>query len=96
MSLSHEHVGSKIPAKINTYMLTRAELLIHLCYEIPCNSIWTWLICIELPRGTRVGNLEPVKNSDLIPWNQNETLSVKDTTPMGVGSEKKKNRHCFF
>ena len=37
MSLSHEHVGSKIPAKINTFMLTRAELLIHLCYEIPCN-----------------------------------------------------------
>ena len=36
MSLSHEHVGSKIPAKINTYKLTRAELLIHLCYEIPC------------------------------------------------------------
>ena len=36
MSLSHEHVGSKIPAKINTYMLTRAELLIHLCYEIHC------------------------------------------------------------
>ena len=38
MSLSHEHVGSKIPAKINTFMLTRAELLIHLCYEIPCIS----------------------------------------------------------
>ena len=38
MSLSHEHVGSKIPAKINTYMLTRAELLIHLCYEIPCRT----------------------------------------------------------
>jgi hypothetical protein len=38
MSLSHKHVGSKIPAKINTFMLTRAELLIHLCYEIPC----TW------------------------------------------------------
>ena len=37
MPLSHEHVGSKIPAKINTYMLTRAELLIHLCYEIPCS-----------------------------------------------------------
>jgi hypothetical protein len=36
MSLSHKHVGSKIPAKINTFMLTRAELLIHLCYEIPC------------------------------------------------------------
>ena len=36
MCLSHEHVGSKLPAKINTYMLTRAELHIHLCYEIPC------------------------------------------------------------
>ena len=36
MSLSHEHVGSKIPAKINTFMVTRAELLIHLCHEIPC------------------------------------------------------------
>ena len=41
MSLSHESVGSKIPAKINTFMLTWAELLIHLCYEIPC--IWTFV-----------------------------------------------------
>ena len=38
MALSHEHVESKIPAKINTNMLTRAELLITLCYEIPCIS----------------------------------------------------------
>jgi hypothetical protein len=38
MALSHKHVGSKIPAKINTYcMLTRAELLITLCYETPCS-----------------------------------------------------------
>ena len=37
MSLSHEHVGSKIPAKIITYILTRAELLIHICHETPCN-----------------------------------------------------------
>ena len=36
MPLTYEHVGSKKPAKINTYMLTRAELLITLCYEIPC------------------------------------------------------------
>ena len=36
--LSYEHVGSKIPAKINTHMLTRAELLITLCYEIPCTQ----------------------------------------------------------
>ena len=39
MSLSNEHVGSYILAKINTSMLTRAELLIHLCYEIPCMPI---------------------------------------------------------
>ena len=37
MPLAYEHVGSKKPAKINTYMHTRAELLITLCYEIPCS-----------------------------------------------------------
>ena len=36
MPLTYENVGSKKPAKINTYMLARAELLITLCYEIPC------------------------------------------------------------
>ena len=36
MPLSHEHVGSKILAKIKIYILTRAELLLNLCYEIPC------------------------------------------------------------
>jgi hypothetical protein len=36
MALSHEHVGSKILVKIKIYILTRAELLFNLCYEIPC------------------------------------------------------------
>ena len=36
----HPVEASKIPAKINTFMLTRAELLIHLCYEIPCISFF--------------------------------------------------------
>ena len=36
MGLSYEHVGPKILAKIKICVLTRAELLIHLCYEIPC------------------------------------------------------------
>ena len=49
MSLSHEHVGSKIPAKINTFMLTRAELLIHLCYEIPCNRQLTLTVPFCFP-----------------------------------------------
>ena len=36
MSISHEHVGPKVSAKIKIYILTRAELLFSLCYEIPC------------------------------------------------------------
>ena len=39
MGLSHEHVGPKILAKIKIYILTRAELLCPLCYEIPCSKI---------------------------------------------------------
>ena len=37
MSLSHEHLRSKILAKIKIYILSRAELLCSLCYEIPCS-----------------------------------------------------------
>ena len=43
MSLSHEHVRPKILGKIKTYVLTRAELLFNLCYEIPCR----WF-CLEI------------------------------------------------
>ena len=38
MGLSHEHVGPKILAKIKIYILTRAELLFPLFYEIPCKK----------------------------------------------------------
>ena len=38
MNLSHKHVGLKILAKIKLYVLSRAELLFPLCYEIPCTS----------------------------------------------------------
>ena len=40
MPLSHEHVGFKISAKIKIYILSRAELLITLCYEIPYNVLF--------------------------------------------------------
>ena len=43
MSLSHEHLRSKILAKIKIYILSRAELLCSLCYEIPCRR---WEECI--------------------------------------------------
>ena len=38
MGLTNEHVGLKILAKVKTYVLTRAELLFQVCYEIPCRS----------------------------------------------------------
>ena len=36
MALSHKYVGPNIATNINVYILTRAELLCSLCYEIPC------------------------------------------------------------
>ena len=45
MVLSHEDVGLEILAKIKIHLLTRAELLCSLCYEIPCT---TYLISVLL------------------------------------------------
>ena len=46
MPLSHEHVGSKISAKIKIYILNRAGLLFTLCNEITCSNgpsnFWTF------------------------------------------------------
>ena len=39
MGLTNERVGPKMLAKIKIYILTRAELLINLCYEIPCSLL---------------------------------------------------------
>jgi hypothetical protein len=43
MGLSHEHVEPKILAKIQIYILPRAELLFTLCSEIPCTNIFCHL-----------------------------------------------------
>ena len=50
MGLTNEHLGPRILAKIKIYVLTRAELLITLCYEIPCIRFnpKTYLIHLEL------------------------------------------------
>ena len=47
MGLTNEHVGPKILAKIKIYVLTRAELLITLCYEIPCSSAQPSRPCLK-------------------------------------------------
>ena len=39
MGLTNENIGPKILAKIKIYVLTRAELLFKVCYEIPCNTV---------------------------------------------------------
>ena len=36
MGLTNEHVGLKILTKNKIHVLTRAELLFKVCYEIPC------------------------------------------------------------
>ena len=69
MPLSHEHIGSKILAKIRIYILTRAELLCRLCYEIPCTYL-CW---------RKVGGSEKVKkkwwrNIGMVPYGTHETF----------------------
>ena len=49
MGLTNEKVGPKILAKIKIYVLTRAELLFKVCYEIPCNRYQN--IIFEIPQG---------------------------------------------
>ena len=48
MGLTNEHVGPRILAKIKIYVLTRAELLVTLCYEIPCIIAQMCLLCTAL------------------------------------------------
>ena len=61
MGLTNENVGPKKLAKIKIYVLTRAELLFKVCYEIPCSALrklesrisisvifgWNWIWCSD-------------------------------------------------
>ena len=44
MGVSQEHIEPLILAKIQIYILTRAELLFTLCSEIPC----TWQVLLKI------------------------------------------------
>ena len=50
MGLTDEHVGPKILAKNKIYVLTRAELLFTLCYEMKMKSTTK---CFTVPQGCR-------------------------------------------
>ena len=48
MSLTNEHVGSMILAKIKIYVFTRAELLFQVCYETPCSfASSSFFLCLR-------------------------------------------------
>ena len=65
MGLTNEHVEPKILAKIKIYVLTRAELLFTLCYEIPCS-----IFLLFYPK---VGFCFPSFEETLLPgWNRAE------------------------
>ena len=61
MGLSHEHVEPKILAKIKLYLLTRAELLFPLCYEIPCKQTNHQKICQQSQSTIKLN--KPVKKT---------------------------------
>ena len=53
MGLTNEHVEPKIFEKIKIYILTRAELLFNLCYEIPCTCTFSTLSTFFKPTRLR-------------------------------------------
>ena len=71
MPPSHKHVGFKMLAKIKIYILTRAELFLNLCYEIPCTTRFIW-------RPHWFPNL--LFMPSLLPSHQNETKIKKKLT----------------
>ena len=58
MGLTNEHLGPTILAKIKIYVLTRAELLFQVCYEIPCSiiqyHIFIFMIQVKVKNISRV------------------------------------------
>jgi hypothetical protein len=71
MALSHEHVGSKILAKIKIYILSRAELLCTLCNEIPC--IRKCLYFADLTTFQILGRAEIYQIFSLVFWKIQDT-----------------------
>ena len=80
MALSHEHVESKIPAKINTNMLTREEFLITLCYEIPC------ITQKDASRGTYIVHLflQYVRERNLNHFNFQKIANALPSSSLGL------------
>ena len=77
MGLTNEHVGPKILAKIKIYVLTRAELLFQVCYEIPCRRINTFYYIKKIPAFLGTSNETRFKNMVKISWVHHKTPSFK-------------------
>ena len=80
MPLTYEDVGSKKPAKINTYLLTSAELLITLCYEIPC------ITQKDASRGTYIVHLflQYVRERNLNHFNFQKIANALPSSSLGL------------
>ena len=57
MGLTNERVVPKILAKIKIYVLTRAELLFTLCYEIPCKWCCMCVMLLYFEQATAKNSL---------------------------------------
>ena len=61
MSLSHEHVGSKISAKNKIDIFSRAKLLSSLCHEVPCKSFISMPMALKMPKTMARKRERPLK-----------------------------------
>ena len=73
MSLSHEHIESKILAKIKIYILSRAKLLFTIWDEIPCTwkqfeyHFWSVAkLLVKFKRPTWNSNIELTLKNNLL------------------------------
>ena len=103
MGLTNEHVGPKILAKIKIYVLTRAELLFTLCYEIPCTrsknprmeknigsfAAFTFIYCLDLTHHT-VLLFERCQPTSCSTWNKQST----DVCPNATAETALPDSHC--
>ena len=80
MGLANEHVGPSILAKIKIYVLTRAELLITLCYEIPC------ITQKDASRGTYIVHLflQYVRERNLNHFNFQKIANALPSSSLGL------------
>ena len=88
-SLGQQILSINVPGCPQIY---RNEVLIEAC-TVKKHNVYLANVSMvpqTLPKGTPIGDLEPINDSDMCPWNQddNESLSVYETSPKIPESEQ--------